>query len=238
MSNGRADSDGSIAAYIAALRAQLRGPARYKASLVAEARDGLHDAAEAYRADGLDDATAQRKAVADFGRLPEVLPAYQAELGVAQGRRVAVMVAVGSPLMQVSSGLLWRYQAPAGEWRPPPAYLLLADVVDIGAYVMAAAAVLALLGFGVGSRYFGGARLARAVAAGSLAATTATLLAGFALAGFSPHMAVTWPVVVQSVASYAAFGWVTWAAVRCLAIMPARGEPRLADCRGSCRSSP
>lgn len=230
VSNVQADIGSSIAAYTAALRSRLRGPARHRASLVAEARDGLEDAAEAYRAGGLDDAAAQRQAVADFGTLPEVLPAYQAELGVVQGRRVATVLALGSPLMHLASELTWRYQPSVVAWQPPSSYRLLADVVDVGSYLIAAAAVLALVGFGVGSRWLGTARLVRVVAGGALAVVTTSLLSGLALTLFAPHLTVSWQTVAQGVASYAIFGYTAWAAARCFLITPARVERPLAGC--------
>lgn len=138
----------------------------HKASLIAEARDGLYDAVEAYQARGLDDATAQHLAVADFGTVNDVLPAYQAELAVAQGRRLAILLTVGCPVSQAVSGLAWRHLTPSGAWQPGPAYALLADTVDVGNYAIAVAAVLALLGLGIGNRFVAGVRVARAVALG------------------------------------------------------------------------
>jgi hypothetical protein len=90
-------------AYLAELDATLRGPRRAKADLLAEARDHLVDATEAYEHGGLDRAAAEHAAVRDFGELAEIVPAYQAELGWVQGRRTALTVLAVS----AAQPLLW-----------------------------------------------------------------------------------------------------------------------------------
>ncbi|MEE1800719.1 permease prefix domain 1-containing protein [Streptomyces sp. JV176] len=81
-----------IERYVAELNEALCGPRTVKADLLAEARDGLIDAAEAYEETGLDRASAERRAVADFGPVATVAPDYQTELALAQGRRTAVLI--------------------------------------------------------------------------------------------------------------------------------------------------
>lgn len=49
--------------YLRTLGAALHGPSRLKAELLAEARGGLEDAADAYTLSGLDPRAAQRRAV-------------------------------------------------------------------------------------------------------------------------------------------------------------------------------
>ena len=78
--------------YVAELDRALRGPRAAKADLLAEARDALVDAADAYEDSGLDRATAERRAVADFGEVRDVAPDYQTELALAQGRRTALLI--------------------------------------------------------------------------------------------------------------------------------------------------
>lgn len=81
-----------IEAYLAELDAALRGPRRAKTDLLAEARDHLRDTAAAYENDGLSSRAAEHAATEDFGDLAEIVPAYQTELGWAQGRRTALTV--------------------------------------------------------------------------------------------------------------------------------------------------
>jgi hypothetical protein len=57
-----------------------------------EARDSLVDAAESYEREGLAREGAERRAVAEFGRVREIGPGYQAELDVSQARRTALTV--------------------------------------------------------------------------------------------------------------------------------------------------
>lgn len=84
----------TVDAYATALAATLRGPRRLRVDLVTEARDGLVDATEAYEAGGLDRASAERRAIEDFGELDEIAAAYRPELALAQSRRTAIGLAL------------------------------------------------------------------------------------------------------------------------------------------------
>jgi hypothetical protein len=142
-----------IDAYVADLGRSLRGPARAKADLLREARDGLYDAAAAYRDDGLDPEAAQHRAVRDFGDVREIAPDYQAELAAAQGRRTALLIC----LVLAPQSLLWQYVggalAEGHERAAAPGY----DVVDALTSWLGTTAVigtlLAALACGVGVRY-------------------------------------------------------------------------------------
>ncbi|WP_033293301.1 permease prefix domain 1-containing protein [Amycolatopsis jejuensis] len=92
----------AIDGYLAELDRQLVGSRSAKADLLAEARDGLHDAAEAYREGGWSAEDAQRRAVADFGHVGEVAGDYQAELSMHSGVRTLWKVVLGVPAMQTS----------------------------------------------------------------------------------------------------------------------------------------
>ena len=76
--------------YVAALDSALDGPRRVRRGLVTEARDHLDDATDAYRRAGYETVEAERLAVADFGELDEVVPAFQTTLAVAASRRTIV----------------------------------------------------------------------------------------------------------------------------------------------------
>src|SRR2546423_3440561 len=69
--------------YLAELDRSLYGPVRKKSDLLAEARDSLTDAVEAYRGAGCADP--ELRAVAEFGDVRLIAQDYQAELGVAAG---------------------------------------------------------------------------------------------------------------------------------------------------------
>lgn len=94
----------SVDDYLTSLGKALPGPRRKKADLLAEARDHLTDATEAFEADGLDRTAAERAAVADFGELSDVVPAYREELSVAHSRNTAALL-LGVLLLQP---LIWQ----------------------------------------------------------------------------------------------------------------------------------
>jgi hypothetical protein len=183
--------------YVAGLSRRLIGPRRVKADLLAEARDGLVDAAEAYADAGLPASEAARRALADFGGYRQVAADYQAELAAAQGRRTALLVAVVMPAVMLASRLMWTESAwPASG--PPPAsrYLMVALVFDVLQVTAAIMAALTLLGYGWGSRFLPAARvpaavlLTRLMGVGVLFFVLAGLVIGFVIHAWSVRM---WP---------------------------------------------
>ncbi|WP_219413092.1 permease prefix domain 1-containing protein [Pseudonocardia nigra] len=134
-----------VADHIAELERSLRGPARARRSMIAEARAGLEDAADAYRECGLDAARAAARAVRDFGGIPEVAPQFQEELTARQGRRNALLLAVVFPAMLFG----WDLLASSGmiAWKPGPpavAVVVLAKTLDAAAALVAVAALVLL----------------------------------------------------------------------------------------------
>jgi hypothetical protein len=127
--------------HVAALDRALRGPRRTRRGMVAEARAGLRDAADAYRAGGVAPDQAEALAVRDFGTVPEVAPSYQDELTARQGRRAAVLFAVVFPGMLLSWELLWSSGAVSRDASATPHLVLvlsvLQDVVTIAVGVCA-----------------------------------------------------------------------------------------------------
>jgi hypothetical protein len=133
-----------IAAHLAELARSVRGPGRARRSVLREVHDGLDDAADAYRRAGVDADRAARLAVRDFGPVAEVAPLYQDELAAAEGKRTAVLLAVGVPVVVLSWSLLWMSGVAAGP--PAPAAVgALSVVQDVGAG-LATAVALVLLG--------------------------------------------------------------------------------------------
>lgn len=94
-----------IDAYLTELGKALRGPRRAKSDLLAEARDHLTDATEQYEREGLKRPAAERAATREFGELAEIIPAYQAELGLSQGHRTAL----GTLFMSAAQPFVWGY---------------------------------------------------------------------------------------------------------------------------------
>ncbi|MFC4944019.1 permease prefix domain 1-containing protein [Pseudonocardia sp. GCM10023141] len=123
-----------VAQYVRTLSRALRGPARVRHSMLTEVRDGLEDAAAAYRDGGLPPHDAAVRAVRDFGTVPEIAPEYQVELTARQGRRTAFLLAVAFPGMMLAWDLLWSngisWQAVAGAAPPPAIVSALARLQD------------------------------------------------------------------------------------------------------------
>ncbi len=134
-----------IAEYVVALGRALHGPRRTRRSMVAEAREGLVDAAEAYRAGGVAPDHAAALAVRDFGTVPEVAPSYQDELTARQGRWSAVLFALTFPAMLLGWDLLWQSGAVRREPRATPELVRVLAVVQDVLTVVVAVAALALL---------------------------------------------------------------------------------------------
>jgi hypothetical protein len=92
-----------IDAYVTELGAALRGPNRRRADILAEVRDSLVDASEAYESDGLTREEAERLAVDEFGAVRRLAPSFQAELGYAEHWRLALLVVAAI----APQGLVW-----------------------------------------------------------------------------------------------------------------------------------
>lgn len=138
---------GPIEEYVRALTAALPRPARTRASLVGEARDGLVDAATAYRSAGYPRQRAEELAVADFGTVRELAGEYRAELALSQGRRTLLLTAAVQLNVWLFSEVSWRL----GEHRlwsgatPSDGYRMLARAVDALQLVPAGVALCAVL---------------------------------------------------------------------------------------------
>jgi hypothetical protein len=211
----------TVVGYLQELEGRLRGPARARAELLAEARDSLHDAVEAHRCAGLDPGAAERRAVADFGALDEVAPGYQTELALVQGRRTAGLLLV-LPLLGVVWDLVWSFKPATGGPAPPAAVLFGRLWVGIALSCLAGAGVAVAATGRPLVRGWAPRRIARLTGGAALAAGTAAT-AWVPVAALAPERAVgdltTWPPT--------AVAWVCSAAVtvslirsgrRCLAV--------------------
>jgi hypothetical protein len=141
-----------VESYLAELSRALSGPRRRKADLMAEAHDSLVDATEAFEADGLSRLDAEREAVQDFGDLRDVVPGYRAELGIAQGRRTAVMLC----LVMLAQPIVWQEGVWAWTQHPESANAFVAlmnQLVMVVGVLAIVGAVLALVATGLGLRY-------------------------------------------------------------------------------------
>jgi hypothetical protein len=212
-----------IDAYLDELSGALRGPRRVTTELLTEARDSLVDAAEAYERRGLDRVSAERLAVHEFGAVRTIAPEYQAELGISQVRRTALVVFAVLTAQMLTAEYAWRSQAGGWTWEPSVEYSILARTVDYAGLAVGGVALLVILGCGRGLRYVErlGVRrwLARATGVTALGVYGFFATGGLLLAAFSP-IGWTWPSTVSGIVATAvgwlASVWVPVSAVRCL----------------------
>ncbi|MEJ3657717.1 permease prefix domain 1-containing protein [Actinomycetes bacterium KLBMP 9759] len=139
-------ASGTIAAHVDQLARTLRGPARSRASMVRETREGLEDAAAAHRDGGLTPAEAEALAVREFGSIAEIAPLYQAELTVRQSRRTALLLSLLMPALTHGWDTLWTIGVSWDMAGPPPQIVLtLAGAQDTISHVATVAAIALLL---------------------------------------------------------------------------------------------
>jgi hypothetical protein len=108
--------------YVRRLDRALVGPGRRKADLMREVRDGLEDATEAHR--GRADL-----AIAEFGDVRDLAPAYQAELAASATRSVGLRVAAAFGVGAFAANLTWQ----GGSWAhtpPPGGFQVLSDLIN------------------------------------------------------------------------------------------------------------
>lgn len=145
-------------AYLRRLEAAVSGPRRTRRELLREAADHLDDATDAYQRAGYAEHEAAGRAVADFGTVEEVAPAFQTTLAVAASRRTALLLLV----VLAAQPFVWDGGVTGGstasDGRGPATASPLGRVLDGGVEVLGGsfivAAVLLMLGTGVGNRWF------------------------------------------------------------------------------------
>lgn len=220
-----------ITGYTAELGRLLRGPSRLKADLVAEARDGLVDSAEAYEHEGADREAAGRHAVADFGPLREVASGYQAVLATAQARRTALLMFAITAAQTLGATYAWRTLAQGWTFEPGLGYSVLARTVDWVGVGNKVAALLVLLATSIGVRYLGHRpAISRFTGVFTLAVGGFMSVAGTLLASLNPDLMATYqdgPYLWSFYAISLVPGvWLAVSAWRC--IVAARPVPELA----------
>jgi len=137
---------GPVEIEVGRLDRRLSGPRRVRRDMVAEIRDGLHDAAAAYEQVGLEPDAAARRALDEFGDLEAVACELQRELAARQARRAGLIVALAFLPLVLAWDLVWRLapqhgQATAGGLS---AVYLAIDLVQLAAGLAGAALAVAL----------------------------------------------------------------------------------------------
>ena len=180
-------SDMSVAPYIAELDAALAGPRRARRDLLQEARDHLTDATDAYLRGGYDRPEAERQAVADFGTVDEVAPAFQTTLAVAASRQTAWL------LLAILSIQPFIWDGPLSSHAEPPDGLLFAILDQSVEYVggaMIVAAVMLAVATGIGNRWFHAGRgIARVTSYVAIAAAVSIKFIGISMTLLSTGLA-------------------------------------------------
>ncbi|SNT19175.1 hypothetical protein SAMN05421812_103639 [Asanoa hainanensis] len=209
----RSGSASLVDEHLQRLDRALSGPRGLKRRMLAEARDGLDDAVHDLRAAGQPAASAQRQAIAEFGAVDEVAPAFQAELAASAARVFGLRVIAVFAVSAFCSDLMWQ-GAPWSGPRPPAAYLLLSDSVDWLARVAVGVALLGSLALWSATRRgrVVPARLLRGALGGLVAVLTLLGAGALALFGWSAEMwtgALTWPpMIVGGAAMAIAATWI------------------------------
>jgi hypothetical protein len=142
-----------IDTYIAELGNALRGSRRAKADLLTEARDSLVDAADAFQRDGADRAAAERSAIDEFGALHEIVPGYQAELGLTQGRRTALLVLFVFAAQPFIWGDAYRWATNKSNADSRTGFRVTDDLVENLGGITLLVSMVAVLGYWIGMRY-------------------------------------------------------------------------------------
>lgn len=200
-----------IAGYLDELTAALRGPRGARADLLAEARDGLVDVADAYRLHGMEPDAADRRAVEEFGTVDELAPRYQAELGLSQGRRTAWSIV----LVLLAQPVLW--SAVTTGTPDSPGYAVVDRTTSwVGGLTIAVGLLLAL-GCGLGQRYVGPPdRLTRL--AGGFGLTVVVVFTGIGglYAAFGGTLLSDLPLLAGFL--LLPLAWIAYASRRCLTL--------------------
>jgi hypothetical protein len=185
----------AIESYAEELAAELRGPARVKARMVQEIRDGLADTAAARVEAGLPPEEAVRDAVREFGTPAEVAPSCQRELTLAQTRHTAFALLTTVPVLLGCWHLAWTIGRDQGI---PPS-----QTAQLLATIAGTAAVVGFAALLITRRLSVPDRLPLIMAWTGTAASIAMPLTTIALATALP-LADNWPLLLIIAAGTAA----------------------------------
>jgi hypothetical protein len=189
-----------IDAYVRQLDRALNGPGRIKADLLREVRDGLEDAATAY-----DD---EARALAEFGAVSDVAPAFQAELAASATRSVAMRVVAAFGVGAFAANLMWQ-GAPWTGAPPPGGFQVLSQIMDVTGNGLAVLGALGMAALWLRARAAGGVplpvlRIANRAAAVLLTFTWAVGITMLVWSALLWSTALSWPPMVAGTAAITA----------------------------------
>jgi hypothetical protein len=201
--------------YVTALESALHGPARAKARLVEEVRDGLTDSVAEYTRQGLPYGPAVAEAMREFGTKDDLIASCQQELTIAQARHTARCIAMTAPFL-IACWYLVRNADHDEDWQLPQTAQLMAvhlAGVAVGAALLAAVALSAT---GTLARWLPTPdRLPRMVGWTGTTASVSMAIATLALATASV-LATNWPLTALAGSLAAAsHGWMAGSVRAC-----------------------
>jgi len=137
-------TEAQVSGYLTRVAAELPGPRRHRARILAELRDGLDHAVAAHTRTGLPSDQAVTAALDEFGSPHTVAEAFAPELAIAYARRTVAVFILTGPLV----GIWWLLLLRPDPWRTGALALLLAIPVLplIVAAALTAATTLATTG--------------------------------------------------------------------------------------------
>ncbi|WP_406863172.1 permease prefix domain 1-containing protein [Streptomyces sp. HUAS MG47] len=182
-------------AHLTELASVLHGPAKARARLLGELREGLEDATDDLSAH-LDRDEAARRAIRDFGTPEELAPGFQRELTIAQARQTARAVLLLVPLLFLCG---YAAEFTAG----PAAQLAFVPLAGVAALAGLAAAVLLAATGRLSRRLPAPDRLPLFAAWTGTTAATALALSSLTLA-VAAAVTSNWPLAAAGAALMAA----------------------------------
>ena len=193
--NGPTRQADLVAHYDAALVGALHGPARVKARMIEEIRDGLVDTLDACSGQGIAYERAVRRAVREFGTPDDLVSSCQRELTIAQTRRTARTIALTAPLLIVCWYAIERATHGQERLMPSAAELLAVHLAGVaGVTALVAVAALVATG-GLARRLPTSPRVPLAVAWTATTASAAMAIGTCAFAVVS-LLSTNWPLTV------------------------------------------
>jgi len=157
---GPADDPTAVERYLSDLETHLQGPRRARAAILAESRDGLHQAIDSHLARGHHPTAASELAIAEFGAPITVAAAFAGELAISQARHTIRALLFTGPLV----GVCWLFLLvprwpvdPRELWTDIPILPVIGLAVATGAIILITTGNL--------SRYFPEPRPAQALSA-------------------------------------------------------------------------
>ena len=137
--SGRVGDPTAVERYLSDLETHLQGPRRARAAILAESRDGLHQAIDSQLARGHRRTAATKLAIAEFGAPVTVAEAFAGELAIGQARHTIRALLFTGPLVGVCWLFLLVHRWPVDPrelWTAIPILPIIGLAVATGAIIL------------------------------------------------------------------------------------------------------